>query len=265
MRFGGPYSSIQPSLHRPYADEFNLGAEFVLAPRTFAGIHLFRRDEKQRLAVINTGVPPSAFEPVTILDPGPDGVAGTFDDRPLVVYAQNPNTLGRDQYLLTNPGGLRTLNTGFQAEIGAQWRGLLFHTSFVAEKSYGPTNPGNAVFENDPSVVGALFADPNTAIRADGRSFTDRAYVGKMQASYRVAFGMGRLRSGKHSQLPGRARIRAPVACDRIAAGPLPGGSHSARKPGRRQPGTSTSPTGIFGFFASSACAAAPSLPRATF
>ena len=185
MRFGGPYSSIQPSMRRPYADEFNLGAEFALASQSFAGIHLFRRDEKQRLAAINTGVPSSAFTPVTILDPGPDGVAGTFDDRPLVVYAQNPKTLGEDQYLLTNPQGLRMLNTGLQAEIGARWRGLLFHASFVAEKSYGPTNPGNAVFENDPGIVGALFSDPNTAINAAGRSFVDRAYVGKMQTSYR--------------------------------------------------------------------------------
>lgn len=189
MRFGGPYSSIQPSLHRPYSDEFNLGAEFALAPRTFASIHLFRRDEKQRLAVIDTGVPASAFAPVTTPDPGPDGVAGTFDDRPLVVYAQNPNTLGQDQYLLTNPSGLRMLNTGLQAELGTQWRGLFFHASFVAEKSYGPTNPGDAVFENDPGVVGALFSDPNTAINANGRSFTDRAYVGKMQAVYRLPWG----------------------------------------------------------------------------
>src|SRR4029077_2890439 len=129
---------------------------------------------------------PSAFTPVTILDPGPDGVAGTFDDRPLIVYRQNPSTLGHDQYLLTNPYGLRMLNTGLLAEIGAQWHGLLFHASFVAEKSYGPTNPGNAVFENDPGVVGALFNDPNTAINAAGRSYTDRAYVGKMQAIYRL-------------------------------------------------------------------------------
>ena len=186
MRFGGPYSSINPSLSRPYADEFNLGAEFALAPRTFGAIHLFRRDDKERLAAINTGVPPSAFTPVTILDPGPDGVAGTFDDRPLIVYRQNPSTLGHDQYLLTNPYGLRMLNTGLLAEIGAQWHGLLFHASFVAEKSYGPTNPGNAVFENDPGVVGALFNDPNTAINAAGRSYTDRAYVGKMQAIYRL-------------------------------------------------------------------------------
>jgi len=86
-------------------------------------------------------------------------VAGTSDDRPLVVYAQ--------------------------------CRGLLFHASFVAEKSYGPTNPDNAVFENDPGVVGALFTKPNTSIHFAGRSFTDRACVGKMQVSYRLPSAWG--------------------------------------------------------------------------
>jgi hypothetical protein len=42
------------------------------------------------------------------------------------------------------------------------------------------------VYENDPGVVGALFLDPNTSIHAAGRSFVDRAYVGKMQATYRL-------------------------------------------------------------------------------
>jgi len=56
----------------------------------------------------------------------------------------------------------------------------------VAEKSYGPTNPGDAVYENDPGVIAALFVDPNTAIHAAGRSFVDRAYVGKLQATYRL-------------------------------------------------------------------------------
>jgi hypothetical protein len=160
MRFGGPYSSISPSLHRPYADEFNVGAEYRLAHRTFASIHLFRRDDKQRLAAINTGVPPQAFTPVTIADPGPDGIAGTFDDGELVVYEQDPRTLGQDQYLLTNPAGLRMLYTGLVAEAGAEWRSLMLRASFMATKAFGPTNPGDAVFENDPGVVGALFSDP---------------------------------------------------------------------------------------------------------
>ena len=185
-RFGGPYSSISPSLRRPYADEWNLGAEMPLPLSTLASIHLFRRDEKDRIAAIDTGVTPQDFTPVTILDPGPDGIPGTFDDQQLTVYAQNPATLGHDQYLLTNPPGLRTLNSGVNAQLRTAWRGITVSASFVAEKSYGPTNPGNAVFENDPGVVGALFSDPNAQINSTGRAFTDRAFTGKIEALYRL-------------------------------------------------------------------------------
>ena len=190
-RFGGPYSSIAPSLARPYSDEFDVGAEIALTGRSLAGIHVFRRDDKDRLAAINIGVPAQAFTPVSILDPGPDGIPGTFDDQRLTVYQQNPATFGKDQYVLTNPPGLRMLNTGLLAEARTEWRALALNASFVAEKSYGPTNPGDAVFENDPGVAGALFLDPNTAINASGRSFVDRAYVGKIQASYRLPQARG--------------------------------------------------------------------------
>jgi hypothetical protein len=186
LRFGGPYSSISPALRRPYSDEFNLGAEFSVTRRSVASIHLFRRDDKNRIAAIDAGVPAGGFTPVSILDPGPDGIPGTFDDQRLTVYAQNPATLGQDRYLLTNPAGLRMLNVGFVTEAGTEWRRWTLHASFVAEKSYGPANPGDAVYENDPGVVGALFLDPNTAIHAAGRSFVDRAYVGKIQASCRL-------------------------------------------------------------------------------
>ena len=185
-RFGGPYSSISPTLRRPYADEWNLGAEMPLPLSTLASIHLFRRDEKDRIAAIDTGVTPQDFTPVTILDPGPDGIPGTFDDQQLTVYAQNPATLGHDHYLLTNPVGLRTLNSGMNAQLRTAWRGITVSASFVAEKSYGPTNPGNAIFENDPGVVGALFSDPNAQINSTGRAFTDRAFTGKIEALYRL-------------------------------------------------------------------------------
>ncbi|HKD08569.1 MAG TPA: TonB-dependent receptor [Bryobacteraceae bacterium] len=194
VRFGGPYSTISPSLHRPYVDEINVGAQFPLSPRSAASIHLFRRDSKDRIAAIDVGVPATAFTPISILDPGPDGIPGTFDDQRLVVYAQNPGTLGQDRYLLTNPAGLRMLNMGLVTEVHAQWRGLTLHASFVAEKSYGPTNPGNGVYENDPGIIGALFLDPNTLIHAAGRTFMDRAYVGKVQATYRLPPILGRVK-----------------------------------------------------------------------
>ena len=189
LRFGGPYSSISPSLARPYADEFDLGAEITPARALDLRISLFRRDDKRRMAALNTGVPPSAFSPVSILDPGPDGIPGTFDDQHQTVYQQNPATFGQDHYVLTNPPDLRNLDKGLQAEIRGAWRNLFLAASFVAEESYGPTNPGDAVFENDPGVVGALYTDPNTLVNASGRGFMDRAFLGKLSGVYPLPWG----------------------------------------------------------------------------
>lgn len=186
LRFGGPSSSIAPSLARPYADEFDVGAEITTARALALRLTLFRRDDKRRIAAVNTGVPASAFSPVSILDPGPDGIPGTFDDQQLTVYAQNPATFGQDHYLLTNPSDLRMLDKGAQAEVRAEWRSVFLDASFVAEQSYGPTNPGDAVFQNDSGVVGALYADPNTLVNASGRPVMDRAFLGKVQGTYRL-------------------------------------------------------------------------------
>jgi hypothetical protein len=181
MRFGGRYSSISPSLRLPYADEFHLGAEIALTRRTFAGIHLFRRDDQDRIAALDVGVPPQDFSPVTITD--------SFNDQPLTVYQQNPATLGRDRYLLTNPPGLSERSTGLVAEARTRWHSLTLGASFLAEKTYGPTNPGDSPWANDPGVIGALLLDPNTTINDANRSFFDRAYVGKAQATYRLPWG----------------------------------------------------------------------------
>jgi hypothetical protein len=183
LRFGGPYSSIAPSLRRPYADEVEVGADWGFH-RGFLGLHLFRRDDKQRIAAVDVGVSFEDFTPVSIIDP--------LNQHPLTVYQQNPATFGQDRYLLTNPGGLRAMNTGLLLEARKDWGRFTLHASFVAEKSYGPTNPGNSVLENDPGVVGALLLDPNTAIYAEGRNFTDPSYVAKLQATYRFAPSWGR-------------------------------------------------------------------------
>jgi len=189
LRFGGPYSSISPSLARPYADEFDVGAEIRPARALDLRLSLFRRDDKRRIAAVNTGVPSSAFSPVSILDPGPDGIPRTFDDNQLTVYQQSPATFGQDHYLLTNPPGLRNLDKGLQAEVRAAWRSLFLGASFVAEQSSGPTNPGDAVFENDPGAVGALYMDPNTLVNASGRGVMDRAFLGKVSGEYRLPWG----------------------------------------------------------------------------
>jgi hypothetical protein len=185
MRFGGAYSSISRDLRQPYANHIDAGLSIRLAPETTAGIRLFRVDGRQRIAALDTGVPAQDFSPVTIDDPGPDGIPGTYDDRSLTVYAQNPATFGQDRYLLTNPPGLNTKSLGFAAETAERWHSFAGSASFTAEKSYAATNPGDTVYTNDPGVVGALLLDPNTSINAANRIFVDRAYVGKIYGTYR--------------------------------------------------------------------------------
>ncbi|MGA2117343.1 MAG: carboxypeptidase-like regulatory domain-containing protein [Bryobacteraceae bacterium] len=189
--FGGPYSSLDSALRRPYADEIDAGLQAELPRAIAAGLQYFRRDEKRRMAAIDTGVGAADYTSVVIDDPGPDGVAGTFDDQKLTVYAQNPASFGQDRYLLTNPAGLRELDEGIVAEAGQTWRWYGWHASFMAVKSYGPANAGNAPIENDPGVIGSLFLDPNLGINTAGRAYFDRAYVGKLQFAVRLPRWLG--------------------------------------------------------------------------
>ncbi len=190
-RFGGVYSSVSPSLHAPYADEFDIYGAVSLNRETSARIQFFRRDDKERIAAIDTGVPPQAYQPVEVLDPGPDGIPGTFDDRLLTVYQQNSSTFGADKFLLENPADLRMLYEGLTAELSTRYKQLDFHASFTAEKSFGPTNPGNGPLENDPGIIGALYQDPNTLINATGHEFFDRSFLGKIQMIYQLPSKFG--------------------------------------------------------------------------
>src|SRR6185312_7018935 len=180
-RFGGPYSTVSPLLKQPYSDNFSLSAETSLPWRTTATARLYRSDEKNRIAAIDTGVPFGAYTAQAIADPGPDFISGTFDDQQITVYAQDPATFGQDRYLLTNPPGLRGLNEGFLAEVSTQQRYATASAMFLAMKSFGPTNPGNGVFGNDFGVIGGLLGGKNALINASGHVFFDRAYAGKLE------------------------------------------------------------------------------------
>jgi hypothetical protein len=195
-RFGGRYSSIDAELGRPFRNEFTVSGEAGLPFGSFLRVRLFRSDDQRRLAALNTGVPGTAYRPVTVLDPGGDFLDGTFDDQTLTLYAQDPATFGMDHFLLTNPRGLRVQNSGLVAQAGTSQRRWSAWFSFTAEKSIGPTNSGNQVYDNDPGVVGNLFADPVTLLNATGRSFFDRAFIGKAAATYEFPRRLGALEAG---------------------------------------------------------------------
>jgi hypothetical protein len=140
---------------------------------------------------VNVGVPASAYTPVEVLDIGDDALPGTSDDQVLTVFNQNPDTLGHDRFLLTNPDGLKASYKGLEAMLRTALaeRGFLA-ISFTAHKSIGSGSPGNSEFENDSGVIGTLFSDPNTLLNLRGRLYFDRAYIGKIAASWRAPLGL---------------------------------------------------------------------------
>jgi hypothetical protein len=180
--FGGPYSSIDPNLKRPFTEEFRFGLEQD-SRHLQMSVRFIERNSRRLVNSVNIGVPVSAYTPVPVLDPGDDGIFGTADDHILTVYNQDAGTLGQDRYLLTNPPGVGATYRGLESNITTRFaeRGVV-SVSFTAFKSVGDGNPGNSVLENDAAAVGSLFDNPNTRINSRGRLFFDRAYVAKVAA-----------------------------------------------------------------------------------
>jgi hypothetical protein len=186
--FGGPYSSIDPNLKRPFTEEWRFGLEQD-SRHLQMSVRFIERSFRQLVNTVNTGVPASAYMPVPVLDPGDDGIVGTGDDHILTVYNQDAGTLGQDRYLLTNPPGVSATYRGLESNITTRFaeRGVV-SVSFTAFKSVGDGNPGNSVLENDPAVVGNLFDNPNTRINSRGRLYFDRAYVAKVAVYEEIPF-----------------------------------------------------------------------------
>jgi len=186
---GGPYSAIDPRIARPFTDEISFGMQQNLANRLRASLRFFRRDDHRLIGQENTGVPFSDYIPVQYTDPGNDGIYDTSDDQQLTLYNEKPSALGHDFLVLTNPG-LHASYKGFEAFVMAHLRNSWeFSASFSAEQTMARTSPGNSPFQNDTGFVGSLGVDPNTLVMSQGRTYFDRAYMGKITAYYAAPHG----------------------------------------------------------------------------
>jgi hypothetical protein len=191
LRREGPlYGAVDPAVKRPYTDElaaawisdFGHGWTFTLAG--------FQRETRNLVATANTGVPASDYTPLTIRDDGDDRIPGSYDDLTFTVYDQNPGTLGKDFYLLSNPGGRVSRYVGLDLTLVKRaGPDFLFYLALTATHAVAVTNPGNTEYENDEGVLGALFENPNAAINAKGRPRFDRAYTGRIGISFKALLG----------------------------------------------------------------------------
>ncbi len=190
-RIGPRFAEIDPDLKRPYTNELTISLETVFGSSWHFSFGLFTRETKNLIAAVNTGVPFSAYRPVTIEDSGDDRIPGNHDDLTFTVYDQQKTTLGQDFFLLTSTEDKDRITNYYGADITlVKYFGekLTFFFSLTATNANGTANPGNTHQENDEGVVGDLYSDPNTLINARGRVAFDRAYTGRIGVSYLAPF-----------------------------------------------------------------------------
>jgi len=196
--FGGPYSSINANLQRPLTDEVTLFAQRQFGAHFAVWAGGFFRNTHRLIEPVDTGVPFSSYTPATITDPGIDGTLGTADDQQLIVYNQQPASLGKDFWVLSN-ANYTALSRGVDLELrwryGERWQADL---NFTAMLTSAPTNVGYSPLENDTGAIGfdvtnpaigSVGANPNTLLFTPGHTYFDRGKFGKVNVYYQASHG----------------------------------------------------------------------------
>jgi len=193
--FGGSITSVDPNLKQPHTDEGSFGVEFEAPKQIRVSAMFVGRRGRDLIAVIETGVPQDSagYTPVTALDPGPDGTAGTSDDQRITVYNQVASTLGQNKQLETNPSDFTTGFKGFevtaQRRFANRWQFLTSYSVSKDNLSTAGVGVGGAFGggEEEGAGTSSAFTSPNGKINnTHGPSFFDRTHILKMDGSYEV-------------------------------------------------------------------------------
>jgi hypothetical protein len=193
LRRKGPfYSSIDPNIQRPYADEFVISYDLNFKLQWHFSLSGFHRVYRNFINTFNIGVPFSEYGSVYTIDTGDDRVPYTNDDLIFTVYNQKKQSLGEDFYLLSNleSDTRATYYYGLDVNLLKHFSDIFsLFFSFTAINVVGTTNPGNACLENDIGAIGSLFNNPNAMINTEGRPCFDRGYTARLGFKYSAPFG----------------------------------------------------------------------------
>ncbi|HET7220583.1 MAG TPA: TonB-dependent receptor plug domain-containing protein [Vicinamibacterales bacterium] len=84
-------ATFDKSVRRPYRNELTVGVDHELFPDILLNVSYLRTREHDVTGQVDQNIDQwdSLFTPITLTDPGRDGVTGTGDDAPITVYNQN--------------------------------------------------------------------------------------------------------------------------------------------------------------------------------
>jgi hypothetical protein len=149
-----PYGPLtfNSSLVRPSRNEVTAGIDREVLPNTlFSATFIHHREyHQQSSADANINLWSQMYTPVTLTEPGPDGVLGTADDRPITVYNLNPGVVVSTTTL--SDDRLSQHYNGFELALtkrySKRWTALIgYDYGHTSQAILGLQNP-NQVFVN---------------------------------------------------------------------------------------------------------------------
>ncbi len=169
---------LNTSLNRPYRNEWTLAVDHELAPDLRVSATYIHRQEHNQLGNIDIGIPMTYYTPISVVDPGRDGVTGTGDDGALTVYNENLPLLS-SSLQLTNIAQIAQKYHGFELAATKRFRN---RWTMVAGYTFGHTEIGCCTNES------TNLTSPNSLVNATGKSAIDRAHNFKLTGSYLLPY-----------------------------------------------------------------------------
>ena len=176
--------AIDPAIRLAFFDQFVIGAERQFSSIGSGSVHYIRRRYSDITAFVDRG---SIYQPISVLDPGPDGIRLTPDDGQSVELFLKTNP-GNERYYYTNPpDAYRTYDAVQFSASTRQFGGLRWQGSYVWSRTRGNVENGDFSNSTGPDVgTNGTFSDPNRAIFAEGPTTFEFPHEAKALVAYRL-------------------------------------------------------------------------------
>jgi len=182
---GGPTESLDPNIQDTYTNEAAVWFERELMANFGVRTGFLWRGQRQRYQRVNVNQPFDAFNvPVTIPDPGPDGVRGTADDGPGILgYNLDAAHLALTTPLNVTKNVPNSDDDYYTWEITGNKR-FAKHWSLLSSFSYTKSKDNSSLYFGQRVRANNLILTPNDMINSDNGRYVFSTFTAKIHGTY---------------------------------------------------------------------------------
>ncbi len=179
-------NTISPDLKHAFTDEATVTLEREFEGNIWLQATFSRRTSGDNSDILNLAAPDSAYDPMPVTDPGPDGMTGTSDDGgQITAFNLRPEFIGLSELQVATVDAYETEYLGLeltaQKRFSNNWQALVSYTwndtdAWSRGGQWEDANPG-------------IFTNPNQQVNAKGKSFYDRTNQFKAIGTWHAPFG----------------------------------------------------------------------------